>query len=210
MKNKKTDIAKIFDEHAKSYADQYFNVEYYGDALEAFYANTKANGQFLDLACGPGNLTSHLLRRFPKAKVLGTDIANEMLEIAAKENPKATFKNLACADLVSLNQKFDGILCGFVLPYLNKDEVSKLILDCYNRLKKDGAFYLSGNLGSYSDSELQGASTGKGPKLYSFYYSKEFVEKKLENTGFKILFSESEKRNYDGFEALEINLVVKK
>ena len=110
MKNSSKDIAKVFDQHANIYVDKYFSVEYYQDALNVFYTHSNPEGHYLDMACGPGNLTSHLLAHLPNAKALGIDIAEEMLTLAKKLNPNAEFDNIDCTDLSSIDQKFDGIL----------------------------------------------------------------------------------------------------
>jgi 2-polyprenyl-3-methyl-5-hydroxy-6-metoxy-1,4-benzoquinol methylase len=210
VKNKPEDIAKVFNTHAESYVDRYFNVEYYAVALELFYSKAKANGSYLDIACGPGNLTHHLTQFFPEAGVLGIDIAEDMLAIARTMNPNAKFKNLSCSDIGTLQQKFNGILCGFVLPYLSKTEVKSLISNCANLLKTKGLLFLSGNKGIYEESKKQGASTGKGPKLYSFLYSQEFLEQELAKGKFKILKSFNLIRKYEGFNANEIIIVAAK
>jgi ubiquinone/menaquinone biosynthesis C-methylase UbiE len=207
LKNSSKDIAKVFDQHANIYVDKYFSVEYYQDALNVFYTHSNPEGHYLDMACGPGNLTSHLLAHLPNAKALGIDIAEEMLTLAKKLNPNAEFDNIDCTDLSSIDQKFDGILSGFVLPYMNNKEVQKLVAQCADLLNSNGVIFLSGNLADYNHSVKQGASNGEGPELYSFYYSQEFLEGELIKNGFDIVSALNYSRNYDDFEVNEIVLV---
>lgn len=210
MKNKCSDLSQIFGMHAQSYVEKYFSVDRYANALELFYTKAKPEGHYMDLACGPGNLTHHLLEHLPEAEVLGTDIADEMLVHARQINPKARFQNLACADIRSIQQSFDGILCGFVIPYLAKEEVEKLIADCARILNEDGLILISGNLGDYEQSQKQNASTGEGPQLYSFNYSMDFLEKTLRSNGFRVLKSFEYHHSYDGFEAEEMVVIAEK
>ena len=207
MKNTKEDIAKAFGQHAQLYVDKYFNVDYYEDALNLCYKHSNGEGIFLDIACGPGNLTSHLLAHFPNATILGIDSAEEMLTLAIKLNPKARFKNISCTELLSIEQTFDGILCGFVLPYLNKSETKKLIRDASELLNVNGTLFLSGNLGNYKNSTAPGSSSGKGPKLYSFDYSLSFLAGELKKNGFNILSTFDYHREYEGFSAKEFAIV---
>lgn len=207
MKNKPEDIALAFGQYAQMYADKYFNVEHYQNALKAFYEHSDPNGNYLDIACGPGNLTSHLLTQYPSANVLGIDIADKMLELAKKFNPTAHFKNASCENLLSVNQKFDGILCGFVLPYLNRTEVQKLIQDVSELLNPKGTLFISGNLGNYASSTKQGPSSGNDPDLFSFKHSQSFLEHQLTANHFKIIDSFKYYRQYEGFSADEIAIV---
>jgi len=210
LKNKSSDISEIFGIHAQSYVDKYFSVDRYTNALELFYTKAKPEGHYLDLACGPGNLTHHLLEHLPGAEVLGTDVAEEMLVHARQINPKAKFQNLACAEIRSIQQSFDGILCGFVLPYLAKEEAEILIADCARILNENGLILISGNLGDYEQSQKQNASTGDGPQLYSFNYPIDFLEQTLRSNGFKILKSFEYHHSYDGFEAEEVVIVAER
>lgn len=210
MKNNPKDIAQVFGQHAEMYVEKYFDVDFYRDALTAFYNISIPNGEFLDIACGPGNLTSHLLSHYPNAKVLGIDIADEMLVKAERHNPTARFKNISCSDLASIKESFDGILCGFVLPYLNEEETTQLIHDISGKLNTNGTLFLSGNSGEYETSDLKGPSTGEGIELYSFNYSKSFLESELKRNGFMVKNTFEYQRQYDNFSANEVAIVAMK
>jgi trans-aconitate 2-methyltransferase len=67
--------------------------------------------EVVDLGCGPGNSTELLVRRFPQARVVGTDTSQAMLERARERLPGtvfeqsdiATWKPPAPVDLVYAN-----------------------------------------------------------------------------------------------------------
>lgn len=207
MKNNPQDTAQDFGQHANLYVEKYFDVDFYQDALKVFYKISNAHVNYLDIAYRPGNLTSRLLSQFPNTKVLGIDIADEMLVQAKKNNPTAKFKNISCSALASIEVSFDGILCGFVLPYLNKAETKELIHDVPEKLNTSGTLFLSGNLGEYKKSILRGPSSDKGPELYSFNYSKSFLENELSRNGFSVQNTFEYQRQYDKFSTNEIALV---
>jgi ubiquinone/menaquinone biosynthesis C-methylase UbiE len=68
----KTKIAvKIFDSSAHVYQDKFMNVDLYRESLDLFCDTiVKENASVLELACGPGNVTKHLLQKRPDFKIL--------------------------------------------------------------------------------------------------------------------------------------------
>ena len=57
--------------------------------------------------------------------------------------PSGKFQVMDSRDILELKGPFDGILCGFCIPYLSSEETEKLIADVFQLLKKKGIFYLS-------------------------------------------------------------------
>jgi trans-aconitate methyltransferase len=60
--------ARIFDRHAEQYAAKYGDVGRYTLSLGAFLNVMPHQAEVLELACGPGNVTRHLLGRRPDLK----------------------------------------------------------------------------------------------------------------------------------------------
>jgi trans-aconitate 2-methyltransferase len=52
----------------------------------------------VDLGCGPGNSTEILLRRYPAARIVGTDTSQAMLEAVRKRLPGLTFERSDIAE----------------------------------------------------------------------------------------------------------------
>ena len=52
---------------------------------------TLAPGAIFDLGCGPGNSTQLLVASYPQAKTFGVDVSPQMLSVAQRRVPEATF-----------------------------------------------------------------------------------------------------------------------
>ena len=93
--------------------------------LEEFAPNS-----ILDLGCGPGNSTKVLKDKFPKAKILGADNSDEMLEKARGLYPDIEFINLdANGDLHEVNEMFDIVFSNACIQWLpnHKELLPKLM-----------------------------------------------------------------------------------
>lgn len=162
------------------------DVSLYHDSFDLFLSHIpKQNAEILELACGPGNITKYLLNKRPDLKILGTDLAPNMLELAKKNNPQAEFQLLDCREILSLEKKFDAILCGFALPYLSKEEAMKLIDDAAKILNAGGVIYISTMEDDYSKSGIKKGS--QGDEIFMHYHEAAYLQKTLEENGFEIL-----------------------
>ena len=108
-----------------------------------------------------------------------------MIDLAKINNPTAKFQVMDCRKIETLDKKFDAIMCGFCLPYLSKNETSKLFFDASNLLKPDGIFYLSTMEDDYSNSTFKKGSSGD--EIFMHYYSADFLKKELTKNNFQIL-----------------------
>lgn len=114
------------------------------DMKESFKPDDKI--RLLDLGCGPGELIEELLLNFKNINITGIDFSEGMLQISKNRNPKACHIKMDAADLSSINERFDIIICTHSLPYYkNPQNIMKEL----NRLTADdGKLYMgfaSGN-----------------------------------------------------------------
>jgi ubiquinone/menaquinone biosynthesis C-methylase UbiE len=186
--DKTANTIRIFDDCAQLYQEKCMELELYHDTLDLFCQKVEKQGaEVLDLACGPGNVTQYLLKKRPDLKVLGTDLSEKMLLLARNNNPAADFQLLDMRRITDLNKLFDGIVCGFGLPYLSRVECLQLIADSARILNPGGVLYLSTMEDDYSKSGYQGSSSGGSQQLYLFYHEADFLTQVLDANGFKIL-----------------------
>ena len=208
------DITKIavevFNKHANLYQTKFMDVSLYADSLNQFCNTIKQQDTtILELACGPGNITKHLLSKRPDFKVLGTDLSPNMIALAKVNNPTAKFEIMDCRDIVSLNEDYDAIMCGFILPYLSMTESAKLFNDCYSRLRNNGVIYLSTMEGNYSDSGFQKGSTGD--EIYMHFYNADDLSKLLIENGFEIInLSRVKSIMTNGAEVVDLIIIAEK
>jgi 2-polyprenyl-3-methyl-5-hydroxy-6-metoxy-1,4-benzoquinol methylase len=162
------------------------DVSLYHDTLDVFCNNiTKQNADVLELACGPGNITQYLLNKRPDFKLLGTDLAPNMIELAKINNPSAQFQLLDSRDIKQLHKTYDAIMCGFILPYLSKEEEIQLINDSALILNKNGVIYISTMEDDYSLSGFKKGSTGD--EIYMHYHQADYLTEALIQSGFIII-----------------------
>lgn len=129
---------------ASLYQDKFMDLNLYNDSYDYICnAVTKQKAKLLEIGCGPGNITKYLLSKRPDFDIFGIDIAPNMVELAKVNNPSANFEVMDSRQINHLDAKYDGIICGFCLPYLSSAESNELILNSYNLLNENGFIYLS-------------------------------------------------------------------
>lgn len=189
MKNT-SNVSHIFNKYANLYQDKYMNVDLYGETLDLFCDSIQANlAKILDIGCGPGNVTQYLLKKCSEFDVLGIDLAENMIELAQINNPHSRFQTMDCRKISQVPESFDGIMCGFCLPYLDQVEVTKLIKDASALLNKNGILYLSCMENDYANSGLQGPSSGEDEHIHMYYYQTQQLIELLNNHGFSVIKS---------------------
>lgn len=172
-------------------------LDIYNDSYDHFcHAISLENAKILEIGFGPGNITKYLISKRPDFEISGIDIAPNMVELARKNNPAASFSIMDCRNIDQIKTKYEGIICGFCLPYLSHAEGQKLIADCNNLLKANGMVHISFVEGDPDKSGFQVGSTGD--RTYFYYYNLEdlksilidskFVEIKI----FKVEFKKTE------------------
>ena len=177
---------EVFDKCAALYAERFMEFELYNDTFNAFSNNiTTKNARILDVACGPGNITRYLLRQRPDFEVLGIDLAPNMVALAGAHNPTAEFQIMDARHIGTLKQQFDGVMCGFCLPYLSKEETTQFIADAAQLLQPGGILYLSTMEGDYWASGFKKASTGD--EVYMYYHNADELVPVLALHGFTVL-----------------------
>ena len=185
MDNTKNAV-EIFNKLAHQYQAKFMNVDMYTDTFDIFCnAIKKQNATVLELACGPGNITCYLLKKRPDLKILGTDLSLNMVELAKRNNPNADFMLMDCRDLLTLNKKYDAIMCGFCLPYLSKEDTIKLIANTYEILNTDGVIYIST---MEDENDKSGFEAGSGGDImFMNYHEADYLINALEENNFKII-----------------------
>lgn len=203
----KTRIAiDVFNKLATEYQDKFMNVDSFSDTFDIFCEKIqKQNADVLELACGPGNITKYLLNKRPDLKILGTDLAPNMIRLAKINVPAAEFQLMDCREIEMLNKKYDAIMCGFCLPYLSREEAFKLIVDASKLLNSSGILYLSTMEDDYNNSGFRKGS--QGDEIYMHFHEADYLVAELEKNNFTI--TDLKRKDYperDG--SITIDLVI--
>lgn len=208
--DKNKQAVEVFNKLAQVYQDKFMDVSLYHDSFDIFCSHIKKeNASVLELACGPGNITQYLLKKCPDLNILGTDLAPNMIELAKLNNPQANFQLLDSRNILSLNQTYDAIMCGFCLPYLSKEEAIQLIADASKILTSDGVIYISTMEDDYSKSEFKKGSSGD--EIFMHFHEGDYLREALFASGFKNI--DLKRQNYpttEGSKVIDLIIIAQK
>lgn len=198
MENSKN-TETIFDLYAQAYQDQFMALQEYQSSLDQFCQYIKTDSRVLDIGCGPGNISAYLLRALPHLKIFGIDLSSKMVELAKKNIPSGDFRKMDCRVMDRLEGRFDAMVCGFCLPYLNANEVSELFKKASVLLNPAGVFYLSTMVADHYKSQWVGSSQGGEQRLLTHYHQADSLRDILKNYGFSLLHAQQlEEQERDG------------
>lgn len=135
---------KAWDLVAERYMKKFMDMDMYNRSYDFFCDLIPGKGaKIFEIGCGPGNITRYLGSKRPDFQIEAIDVAPNMVKLAASLNPMADFSVVDCRDLKNITGLFDGIMIGFCMPYLSKEDCLKLIHDCSRLSLKSGALYIS-------------------------------------------------------------------
>ncbi|GIU44308.1 SAM-dependent methyltransferase [Shewanella sairae] len=176
----------IFNRKAQRYQDKYMDLSSCIDTFSAFIAGlSKSKSRVLELGCGPGNISHYLLKQNPEFSILATDLAPNMLALAKQNNPSVEVMLLDCRELNCLQERFDGIMCGFCLPYLTQQQAFNLIRDAARRLLENGVLYISCMEGCELAPKID--VSDNSDKMYTYFHRGETLVSALKGAGFNLV-----------------------
>jgi ubiquinone/menaquinone biosynthesis C-methylase UbiE len=192
---KSSETIDTYNKAAKRYEDKFMKMDLYNDTFDKFCSLiSKENAEIFEIATGPGNVTRYLYSQRPDFKILGIDLAPNMIELAKINNPSAEFKVMNCKDIDTIDRKFDAIMCGFCMPYLSREECNKLIADSSGLLHQGGILYFSTMEDDYNKSGFETTSFSGQDRVYIYYHQADYLSGCLNQHGFEVL--ELERKDY--------------
>ena len=201
-----------YNNSAERYQDKFMDMDLYNDTFDHFCSLIqKDNAEIFEIATGPGNVTKYLHSKRPDFNIFGIDLAPKMVELAQKNNPNAEFAVMNCKDIHTLDKTFDAIMCGFIMPYLSKEECAQLIADCAGLLSKDDLLYFSTMEDDYDKSGFETTSFSGPDRVYIYYHQADYLSKCLTQNGFEII--DLQRKDYpepDGTFLTDMIIIAKK
>lgn len=170
-----------WNELADTYAELYMEAGIFKESYDALATYLPEHSKMLEIACGPGNIYSYLNKIRPDLEFLLTDSSEKMLEVVSRNFPKAKTKLLSTRDFKTLNTKYDALIAGFVVPYIDSSALRQLMLDVSDLLCPDGYFYLSYILGSGERIDERSEL-----KMKQYRYSKEDLDHLIKELDWKV------------------------
>jgi len=178
-----------FNRLADRYAEKYFDLDMYDGYLGRFVKRIELQGaRVLDVACGPGNVAAYLAKVRLDLKLVGIDLAEEMVKQARLRVPSAEFLVKDCRDIGNLGQKFDAAAFAFGLSYLTDDDATRFFSSLNAILTDSALLYLSTITGESGCSGFEVSSSGD--RVYIVYRSVSDVVSMVEREGYSVDFIE--------------------
>src|SRR4051794_16278902 len=84
----------------------------------ADFAGVTAGQRVLDVGCGPGALTSELLRRVDASSVSAIEPSEPFVQTARARNPGADIRQAAAEDIPFADGEFDAALAQLVVHFM--------------------------------------------------------------------------------------------
>lgn len=134
------EIALDYDRISAKYDDNFSrHASVQSDALIDGISGLRDDARILDLACGTGAVVAAWRRRFPKARIMGVDASDGMLEVARHRCPDVEFSHgdmdssLAAVPDASL----DAVSCAWAIGYVNP---RRIVREAFRVLRTGGVF----------------------------------------------------------------------
>jgi malonyl-CoA O-methyltransferase len=136
------EIQSSFDMHAQEYREAAVMQKEIGARLleRLLYIKLQPN-RVLDLGCGPGLFTQVLQDDYPKASVIGYDIAYNMLSILQKDHPQVPLVNGDMMQLPFASASFDLIFANQVIHWA--ESLPQVFQELYRILTPGGCLLLT-------------------------------------------------------------------
>ncbi|UMY65085.1 class I SAM-dependent methyltransferase [Flavobacterium sp. HJ-32-4] len=178
---------RIFSQHAQLYRDRFWDVSRYAGSLSCFAASLPKGARVLELGCGPGNVTAFLLERYADLTIYPTDFSPEMVALAQQENPSCEASVFDVRQLASWERPVEGILSGFVIPYLNEADTRTFLKEAADVLPAGGMLYVSGMVENATQQSGE-RTNSQGDVLYMYYHRLSDLLDWVQESGFHVTF----------------------
>jgi len=197
--DKNQETLNTWNNIAELYNEKFMDLPLYNDSYDFICeALSQRNAKILDVGCGPGNITKYLLTKRHDFNIFGIDIAENMIELARVNNPGARFAVMDSRHIHTQEDKYDGVVAGFCLPYWSPEEAGEFISNAYQLLNNQGLLYLSFVEGEPEQSDFK---VGSGGRVYFYYHPLAALINTLKENNFedivtfKVPYQVSESKN---------------
>lgn len=207
MADKNKLAVSAYNKVAEEYNAKYYNDDFDFPVLEKFIAMLTQGSFVLDVGCGPGTFTQHFLKH--GFKVEGIDLSEKMLEIAKHNIPFANFKLMDMRSLKYFDESFDGVLVGYSLIHIPKEDIEKTLKGFYRILEKEGVLMIAAQSGE-GEKVVDEPLDRKVKMFVNFYRLGELV-RLVEGAGFKVTYKkETILLDPEGSSSDKVNYIIAK
>ena len=157
------------------------------DDLLGFLPNSKPQN-VADLGCGTGLLTEEIRKKYPRARIVGVDLAPGMIEVAKSKVPGAEFIEVDAEELPFERSSFDLLVSSSSFQWMDAE---KVVREAGRVLKPGGQLIFSTfGEGTLKELEALGFRIHQLPSLeeWNKLLLKRFASVQLESRIFREFF----------------------
>ena len=180
----------IVDEYIEYFntKDMHGNVQFQKE-IDILIDNLENGSKILDVGTAIGDYPKYLTEKCNKNfEVVGIDSAENMIKVAIKKAPKATFKVMDMRYLDFPNNSFDAIICLATLIHVDDDTAIKIMRKFDSILKENGILIINVMEQANGKKEIY-KKEPFNPKYNTYFntYSKDFFNNWFNNNDYKII-----------------------
>jgi SAM-dependent methyltransferase len=188
----------FYNENAEAYARntaQMLDLEW----LEKLASRVRPGGSILDIGSASGRDSAWFASR--SFEVLGIDISESLVALAARAVPEARFSIMDLMHLDFPDESFDGIWCSCVLLHIPRADAPIAVRRMVSKLRPGGVLYVLVKEGNTEGLEEDGRY-GNAVKFSSYFEAWE-VRTMLKDAGLEILEISDLHKRVDDYRATE-------
>lgn len=178
--------ADIFNKVARQYAEANFDDESDSPLIDELLKGVAVGARILDIGCGPGQFSRYMSVR--GYAVDGIDLAPEMIKLATKTAPEATFAVMDMRTLAFPEATFERILAAFALIFVSSDEVVPTLREFARVLKPGGKIGLVNQVGEPDHLDHNPLKPDEIMKVN--FFTPELLRNQLEQVSLKVYFQD--------------------
>lgn len=181
MKNIIDETIETYDNIVNEYIEYFNSKDLHGNVqfqreIDILVDNLKNGSSILDVGTATGDYPKYLTEKSNKDfKITGIDSSKNMIEVARKNAPKASFEVMDIRKLDYPENSFDAILCLATLIHVNDEEALK-ILDKFDRVLKSKGIIIINVMEHLSGNKELYVKEPFNPKYNTYFnrYTKDF------------------------------------
>jgi SAM-dependent methyltransferase len=135
------DLKQTYDRIASDWDRDHKDDAWWKEEIEQYLRFVPAGGSILDLGCGPGHKSAFFASR--GFAVTGVDLSSEMIALAKRDVPEATFEVLDMYELPLIGKSFDSVFACASLLHIPKKDTLHILLSIAAVLASGGTCYVS-------------------------------------------------------------------
>jgi len=172
-----------YDKSAEQFVASIAKLSNYNHTYDYLTEKLNTGDTILDLACGPAQISKYITDKIV-VNIVGVDLSDKMLELAGKSIPNGIFHKHSIQDFQS-TRKFDSVILGFGLPYLNNEQTDECIRNAVSLIGDDKYLYISFMHGEGSGYER--TSFGGDNQFFIYYHDRSRIKDLITGYGLTII-----------------------